>query len=464
MISRIIEFITALRAAGVRVSVAESADALRAIEQAGVSDKAFFRAALQSTLIKDAQDIPTFQRLFPMYFTDDLASPRAPGIQGSLRAAEQHLLQQAFQQALETMDAQQLAPLFQALVGGERVSDEQIAALLSGLRPLNLSHPYYQNWLTQRALRELGVEQLDRAWQQLLDQLQAAGMDAVALETIAQAAGANRQALVGQVGQHVARQRVAQALAEQAQRDRLEELLDKPFERLNHQETVDLRNEVTRLAARLRSRAELRRRRGKKGVLDAKATIRSNLRFGGVPLKIRHRRRHLKPKLVVICDVSTSMRAVVSFMLLLVYGLQDQVSRTRSFAFVADLEEISADFVAARPAQAVEQILTRIPARFVRTDLGQSLQTFVRDYLGCVDQRSTIIILGDGRNNFYDPGLAALKTIKDRARRLIWFNPEPRNLWKSGDSDMLAYEPLCDAVHVVGNLRQLADAVDSLFG
>ena len=224
-----------------------------------------------------------------------------------------------------------------------------------------------------------------------------------------------------------------------------------------------MRGVITRLASQLRSRAALRQRRGSKGKLDAKATIRANQRFGGVPLDVHFKKKHLKPKLSVICDLSTSMRPIVAFMLMLVYALQDQVSRTRSYAFVADLYDISNDFNEARPDLAIEAVQQRIRPGHYNTDLGNSLATFARDHMGTVDHRTTVIILGDGRNNYNDPNLPDFELIKRRARKVVWFNPEHPRQWGTGDSDMPKYVPLCDAVHRVSSLRELVDAVDTLF-
>lgn len=230
-----------------------------------------------------------------------------------------------------------------------------------------------------------------------------------------------------------------------------------------------MRHVINRLAARLRSRAALRQRRGKAGTLDAKNTIRANLRFGSVPMVLRHRRRHLKPRITVVCDLSYSMRPVSSFTLLLLYALQDQISRTRSFAFIDDLADISTDFAELRPEQAVEQVQRRIrPPGSYATDLGSSLHTFVRDHFSSVDHRTTVIFLGDGRNNYRDPNLSAFEQICRRAHKVIWFNPEAPHMWgveypDTLNSDMLDYARHCNAVHQVSNLRQLVAAIDRLF-
>ncbi len=180
-------------------------------------------------------------------------------------------------------------------------------------------------------------------------------------------------------------------------------------------------------------------------------------------MELKHKRRHLKPKLVLICDVSTSVRSVVEFMLRIVYELQDQISSARSFIFIDDITDVSSEFAQRRPENAVERVLNDNPPGYYNTNLGFSLAHFCKDYLDTVDHRTTVIVLGDGRNNFLNPRLDAFQTIKKRARKLLWFNPENERLWGTGDSDMPQYLPYCNAAHEVGNLAQLAEAIDQLF-
>ncbi len=463
MDDRIIQFIDALRASGVRVSVAESADALRAIEATGIADKELFRLAMRATLVKEAHDIPEFEKLFPSFFgTGAPPMPNQPG--GGMSQEDRDKLAQMLEQMLANMTPEQLRQLFEAMMSGENMSREQLQQLLSQYTSQGqMTNPYYQPWMTRRAMRELQFDRLDELLQELLEKLREAGVSEEALQQLAQEARENQSALAEQIGQEVGANMLRRAAEERRQPPPIDELLDRPFDRLRYEEIDDMRTVITRLAAQLRSRAALRQRRGNRGQLDAKATIRANQRFAGVPLDVRHKKKHLKPKLTVICDLSTSMRPIVAFMLMLVYALQDQVSRTRSYAFVSDLFDISNDFNESRPDVAIEAVQQRIRPGYYNTDLGNSLATFARDHLGTVDRRTTVIVLGDGRNNHNDPNLRDFEAIRRRARKLVWFNPEHPRQWGTGDSDMLAYVPLCDAVHRVSNLRELVDAVDSLF-
>jgi uncharacterized protein with von Willebrand factor type A (vWA) domain len=463
MDDRLIAFIRGLRAAGVRISVAESADALRAIETIGVANKDLFRLALRATLVKEAQDLETFEELFPQYF--GRGAPPMPNQPGSgLSQADREKLADVLEQMLQSMSPEQLRQLFEAMMKGQQLSRQELQQMLRDYTtPSSMNSRHYLPWLTRRAMRELGFDRLDELLAELLEKLREAGLSDEALRQLAEEALENQRALGEQIGQEVGNEMRRRQAEEQRPQQAIDELMDRPFEYLSDLEKDELRGVISKLAAQLRSRAALRQRRGNRGTLDAKATIRANQRFAGVPLELHYRKRHLKPKLSVICDLSTSMRPVVSFMLLLVYALQDQISRTRSYAFIDDLIDISLDFAEDRPQEAIRSILERIRPGHYNTDLGNSLATFVRDQMSTVDHRTTVIILGDGRNNYNDPNLEAFEAIKRRARRVVWFNPESPRQWGTGDSDMLKYAPLCSAVHRVSNLRELVAAVDSLF-
>jgi hypothetical protein len=469
MDNRIVEFIAALRGAGVRVSVAESADAMRAIEATGIADKDFFRMAMRATLVKEPQDIPRFEELFPQYFGGGPPPMQQPG--GGMSDEEREQMMQALEEMLRNMTPEQLRQLFESMMTGQPMDSRQMRMMAQqslGMTPM--MRQGMQPWMSRRAMRNMEFDRLDELLQELLEKLREAGVSEQALQELAREARENQGALAEQMSQEIGRAMAQQAAEEQQrQPQRIDELLDRSMENLSREDVDDLRQIVTRLAAQLRTRAALRQKRASRGTLDAKSTIRANQKFGGVPLDVRHKRKHLKPKLVVICDRSRSTESVVRFLLTLIYTLQDQISRTRSFAFIETIYDVSNYFDELRPDEAIDQVMQNVyPKRSYSTDLGASLEAFLNDYGGCVDHRTTVIILGDGRNNENDPNLAALTAIKQRARRIVWFNPEQRYMWGKYDpgslsSDMLKYMPLCDAAHQVSSLRELVNAVDSLF-
>jgi uncharacterized protein with von Willebrand factor type A (vWA) domain len=461
MDQRIIEFIAGLRAVGVRVSLAESEDAFRAVEEIGVMDREAFRTALRTTLIKDAADAPEFERLFPIYFGS--GGPPLFDPNRELSPDEMQMLKDALRDLLG--DDHRLRQLMRYLLEGLNPTREELEQLgrRAGI-PL-ARYPHQQTWLTRRMLRQLGLdEEFNKLMAQLIAKLEQMGMRRETLQRLAQIAEENLRRLEEQFEQYVGAQIAQQMAKERRERQplRTTNLMQRSFDTLSEREIAELRLQVRRLAAQLRSRAALRQRRGKRGMLDTKRTLRANLRYGNVPMELKRKQRHLKPKLVLICDVSTSVRRAVEFMLRLVYELQDQIHSTHSFVFIDDISDVSAEFAAHRPEVAIERVLEAHPPGHYNTNLGYSLAHFCKDYLDTVDHRTTVIILGDARNNYLDPRLDAFQEIKQRARHVIWLNPENQRLWNTGDSDMWQYEPYCDAVHEVSNLTQLANAIDRL--
>ncbi|MGA9191471.1 MAG: VWA domain-containing protein [Anaerolineales bacterium] len=456
MDDRMVKFVAALRAAGVRISLAESQDAFAATQAVGVLDRRRFRTALQTTLVKDHTDRPTFDKLFPVYFGSGPRSMPNPDDQLTPEQIEQ------IRQAL-SMLAGELREMLERMLEGRNFTREELeqAAQRAGLdRARTMAD---QGWLSRRMAQQLGLAQVMNEIQSLLNEMAKAGAnprDQAEAQAFLEGSLANLQQQVRDFAGISLAERMRETVPQHLD-DR--PLMDIPFQNLSAGEIDRLKHEVSRLAARLRTRAALRQKRGKGRRLDPKSTLRANLRHGNVPFVLVHRVRRHKARFTLICDVSTSMRPVVSFLLLLMYQVQAQVGRTRSFAFIDHMEDISQAFEGQRPEHAVPEVLHRLPPGHYNTDLGRSLEGFFRDQLGAVDNRTTVIICGDGRNNYNPPRDDLIDQLARKARKLVWFNPEPPALWGTGDSDMPAYAPLADAVFQVANLRQLSQAVDQLF-
>jgi len=455
MEDRLIKFVAALRGGGVRVSLAESADAFKAVEQMGVADRELFRLSLRATLVKDASSIPVFDELFPLFF-DASEPPPMMNLAEDLTPNEAAMLAKALRQF-----SSRLRQTLEKLLRGETLTPEELERLgkLAGLnRADNLRQ---REWMARRMAQALRFREVQDALRQLQELLAQLGMNKQRIDELRQLLVANQQAMMEQLRQH-AGERIAENMASRKPRDGVDELLDRPFAALSGGDMDRLRREVRRLAALLRSRVALRQKRAKTGQLDAKATIRANLKHGGVPIEIKHRDRHLKPKLVVICDISTSMRPCSELMLSLIHAMQDQISKTHAFAFIDRLEYISPEFQGGDASAAVDAVLQRMPSGHYNTDLGYSLEGFTHDFLDTVDSRTTVIVVGDARNNYNDPRTDLFRMIARRSRRTIWLNPEPPILWGTGDSDMLQYAPHCAATLQVGTLAELTAAVDGL--
>jgi len=455
MEERIIKFISALRAGGIRISLAESADAMKAVDHMGIQDRDSFRLSLRSTLVKDASGLPIFEELFPLFF-DSTNTPPLMNLSEDLSPEEAKKLADALRNFKD-----HLRDMLERLTRGEQLSQQELEQLgqLVGLNQADDLR--YREWMAQRMEQALRFREVQEALKELMEMLSEMGMDKERIEQMRQLLIANKKALEDQIRQFVGMQ-IAETMSNRPPDESVEGLLNRPLNSLSDKELDRLRKEVQRLAAALRTRAALRQKRAKSGVLDAKSTIRANLKHANVPFQIKQKDRTLKPKLIVICDISTSMRPVSELMLSLLYAMQDQISKTHAFAFIDHLEYISPDFSVKEAREAVGIVLERMPPGHYNTDLGYSLQNFTDDFLETVDSRATFIIVGDGRNNYNDPRLDLFRHIARRSNRTIWLNPESPALWGTGDSDMLKYASICDSVFQAGTLAELTAAVDRL--
>ncbi len=458
MDDRIVEFIRGLRSAGVRVSLAESIDALKAVETLGVAHKGIFRESLRATLVKESDDFRAFDELFPLYFGS--GGPPMQNPNDDLSQDEQEMLQAA----LSALSGR-LQQLMDWLTSGEGPTKEQLEELAERAGAQWAQDPQDGYWVTRRMLRQMGFEHLEEMIAQLMQRLEEMGMSHEAMEKLLGVVQANREALAEQVAQQIGLQ-IAQDRARRSDDLDTSDLMHKPFSALSDEELNILRREVRRLVTQLRSRAALRRKRGKQGKFDAKATIRANQRYGGVPFEMKLKKKKLKPSLVLLCDVSRSTEAVVEFMLHLTHELDDQVSKVHSFAYYDRLTPIPPEVMAMLGRQegdaAFDALRRMLPYRPYGTDFGHSLDIFCEKHLATVNGRTTLIVLGDARNNFNSPRVDLMKDLQRRARRLIWLNPELESQWGTDDSDMFDYIPCCDAVYPVRNLAQLSTAVDRL--
>jgi uncharacterized protein with von Willebrand factor type A (vWA) domain len=455
MEERIIEFISSLRAAGVRISLAESTDAFYAVEQLGVRDRDSFHTSLRATLVKDSSDYPIFEELFPLFFGGQ-EMPAMVDLSEDLTQEEAQLLADVLRQFRD-----RVREMLQRLTQGVPLNQEELERLAKFVGLTQIEDLRYREWMAQRMQKALRFREVREALQELVELLNQVGMNRQRAEQLQRLIQANLQSLEEQTRQYSG-QRIAKNLSKQTPEEGIDSLFNRPFSSLSDRDMERLRKEVQRLAAMLRTRVALRQKRAKSGQLDAKATIRANLKHANVPIKLKYREKSLKPKLVVICDVSTSMRSCSELMLSLLYALQDQIKKTQAFVFIDHLEYISPDFEGREAREAVQHVLHRMPSGYYNTDFGNSLANFAQDYVEFVDNRTIFLIVGDGRNNYNDPRVDIFQMFARRSRRAIWLTPEKPVLWGTGDSDLPKYAPNCDVILQASTLAELTTAVDRM--
>lgn len=466
MDDKIISFVGLLRQNGVRVSFAESMDTFRALDLVGLGTRLVVKDVLRATLVKRAVDVPAYNQLFDLYFS---------GVGDIVKGAEQRSMDAL---DLDPADYQQLLEDLAKFLAEQGIETSELTEALLKQDTARLER------LLREAANRSNVQRIERSFQegqfsQGMQQSMGVGDVARELQQISDALGAGepdprRQ----QMGRFVDRRlqdlqemirRLVRGELEQrdvGQRDaaRMQQLAEKSFYYLSEDEIRRMKEAVTKLAQRLKNVLAVKRRTARKGKFDVKDTLRKNLQYGGVPFKIRfdHRKR-IKPQVVVLCDVSDSVRNVSRFMLQFVYSLQDLYSKVRSFIFVSDIGEITRLFEESEIHQAIDQAIRgNVINVYAHSDFGRAFRMFHREHLAAITRHTTVIILGDARNNYNLPHEWVLKEIKQRAKQLIWLNPENRMTWGFGDSEMDRYLPYCDVVEECRNLNQLYRVVDRM--
>jgi len=457
---RILEFIGDLRRAELRVSTTEALDALQAAAEIGLADRDGFRTALAATLVKEVRDLPAFDRLFDLFFFD----LKALGAETAKALGRQDpWARGVLERLLEAADFEP-DPLSELLLMAE--ASELELAIRQGGRGVGLDRLFYflqVGYFSRRIWDQFPWQGIEADLDALLAAAEAEGMDPGALARLRTYLELRLEAFRRLIRQHVERELNRRGYR-QADRLRREMLADKPLFTLSADEVAQMKAVVARLARKIKDALALRQRREERGKLDPKRTIRASLQYGGVPVELKWRRRHRdKPRLVTLCDVSDSVRNASRFMLQLVWNLQECFSKVQSFVFVSDIAEVSEVFRTLPVERAVEHALGHARVDYhSRSDFGYAFARFTRESLERLDRKTTVLVLGDARNNYNDPQAWALRFIRERVKGVIWLNPEGKWGWGVGDSVMPLYAPHCDLVRECRTLTQLAEVVDGL--
>jgi uncharacterized protein len=457
---RILEFIGDLRRAELRISTAEALDALSASAEVGLLDRETFKSSLAATLVKEARDLETFERIFNLYFLD--LEALGEGLKKALGPEDPKVQEQLDQMLdLENMDLDELTELLMRGQGSEMEMAIRGGAQGAGLE--RLMYFLQVGYFSRRISDQFDWSAIERDIEKIMQALEAKGLDPGQLARIRNYLELRLEAFRRMIRQHVQRELERRAFRAGEQLTR-EVLSDKPLFALTPDEVAQMKSVVAKLARRIKDALALRQRQEQKGRIDSRRTTRKSLQYGGIPMEIFLKRRHReKPRLITICDVSDSVRNASRFMLQLVWSLQECFSRVRSYVFVSEIAEVTQGFNNFPVERAIEWALKGAPVDYhCRSDFGYAFSRFANTELDSLDKKTTILMLGDARNNYNDPQAWALRLIRERVKGIIWLNPEGQWGWGIGDSVMPLYAPSCDIVRECRTIGQLGEVVDNL--
>jgi uncharacterized protein with von Willebrand factor type A (vWA) domain len=454
----LIDFAGRLRSAGIQVSTAETVEAGRVVELVGLEDRETFKDALRSVLIKRSGDAPLYDALFDLFFTGGPRPAASPDDKSDQPSED---LGDALAELID-LHRPDLS------LSAEMVMTGQFGALFrmilqrgQGVGLDRMESPLQSGFFLRRFREAMDVEGIRREAESFLAELEAGGVDPELVHGFRDYVTGNLAGLDEEMKALVGREAAGNRF-QFVRRMEEEGHFDRPLTNLGPHEIAAMRAAVDRLARRLKERLSRRYKKYEAGRLDVKATMRRNVGLGGpLPYPCFRRRKNARPQVVALCDVSNSVRNYSRFMLLFLYTLKEVVSKVRSFIFVGDLAEVTGLFQRRSLDEAVAMAASAHGLTYVfRTDYGSVLKQFAEERLAAVDSRTTVFVIGDARNNYYDPHPEAMAAIAEKAKRTIWLNPEPRANWRMGDCVMGVYEPYCTKAAECGNLRQLSGIIE----
>ena len=444
-------FFRAARGAGVRVSPAESIDAMKAVADVGFADRNILRDTLLLTLAKSQDEKQALGECFDLFFSRPEVREEEAAPEDAAESAKVDSPAGETPSGDASAQAPELGELAQMLLSRDR--NTIAAAMANAANAAALSDIRYftqRGIFSTRILESLGIERLR-------DDLDALTANSPAeAERLAAALGALRENV---------RDVVNQALLlygrEESENLRHEILRNAPLARLERRQVEQMKALIRAIARGLRERYSKPRKRQRRGHLDIRRTLRRNAAWGGVPFLTSWKRRHRdRPKIVAICDVSGSVAQVSDFFLLLIHSLHEVVDDVRSFAFSGHLIEVSEILDTKSPEAAMSEIMSKVG--FGSSDYGGSLLDFEKGWIRTVTPKTTVIVLGDARTNNLDPRADILRRISERSKRLVWLNPEGRMAWGWGDSEMPRYAAFCSVVRQCATAKQLERAVSDI--
>ncbi|MEQ8858732.1 MAG: VWA domain-containing protein [Pseudomonadales bacterium] len=490
-------FIRALRNSEVRISTAETLDALSAVELVGYEDRGTLKRSLALVLPKTADEKEAFDLCFDAFFAaEDVSGDRAragdagadagsteePESEGgesegeggggsaearegapagggkkkkkSRRAADQR--QDEEHEDLgpgEMSDAE--STLGQLLMADSKIELSMAMAQAGEAVDVRDIQVFTQKGLyTRRIMEAMGLADLNREISDLRDSRR------IPQRRLGQALRQRREWLREQVRDYVERQFLLHADAD-GRRLREDMLRKVKLSNVEHRNFRLIQEVVLKMAKRLTALHSRRKKVFKRGALNVPRTLRHNMAYDGHIFDLHWKSVKVdRPKVFAICDVSGSVAAYARFMLMFLYSLDEVMQKVRSFAFSSDLAEVTELFERNDIEDAIAKTLRDYSGG--STDYGQAFADFKKHCLDDVDNRTTIIILGDARNNYGDPRTDILKEMYDRCKRLIWLNPEPRNSWFVGDAEMRRYTAYCHQAEECNSLMHLERIVGNL--
>ena len=444
------DFIKALRSSNVTVSTAESIDANKVLATVGIENKLLLKHALSMALVKGIDDKKSFSECFDLFFDQNmrLDETKDHDRQLSVESEDEHT------KAADVLNSLEGETLLSILESGDQIALQQLlAAAVQDVQLQNIRIFTQRGVYMRRILEKIGIDTVDERLYTPTDNDDAEKSDFETLKNL-------KASLIEDVA-NIVDKNLLLYTANGANNLRQEILQKTPLARIEVRDFKVMKQLVSKLAKKLTSIHSRRRRKAKRGYLDVRQTIRKNIQYDGIMFDTIWKRVQIdRPKVIAICDVSGSVSQVARFLLLFLYSVSEIIPKVRSFAFSNVLGEVTELFENNSAEVALAETIKKWGSG--STDYGGALSELERVVGHEIDHRTTVLILGDARSNYGDPGHLALRRIHNRAKKVIWLNPEPRSFWDTGDSEMQKLGACCDRVEPCRTLNHLERIISDI--
>ena len=475
LLDRHIEFVEALRDAGLPVSLAEGLDAVRAIDALDIERRDTLRAAYAATLVKRQNHRPGFDQVFDLYFPLLIGDGTVVSRRSLTLAPQPPRMTMVSRRSLtlapRTNDGgdgpEALAEFRETLTTAMAMGDPDVIAMLAreGVQRFGLIRgrgPGEQRWSSYNVLNRVSPDELvEQALRGMLGD-EEWGSDPAIRRLVEAQVKAFEQRVESEVRRRAAEVRGPQHVARHTIRPAIEQV---DFTSARRTDLELMRREIQPLARRLATRLSREHHARSRGPLDFRRTVRASMSSGGVPMETRHKpKRPGRTDLVVLCDVSGSVANFASFTLMLVFALREQFNRVRAFTFVDEIHEVTDRFKpGADPATTMAELAAsaRHATLWGRTNYGRAFTRFADDHPDALTPKTNLLVLGDARSNHTDLALPVVKDLVYAARHTWWLNPEHARNWNTGDSAAREYGRLVPMIEC-RNLTQLGEFVHDL--
>lgn len=455
LLDRHLEFVEALRVAGLPVSVSEGLDAVRAVTALGLGDRDLLRAGYAATLVKQQAHRPGFDAVFDLFFPA-LIGAGVRAVDAQVQAGRDGPDGADGGESLEDLRSR----VADALAGGD---EQALAALaveaVARLGSLPQRGQGMSAWSAHQTLSRLSPDDLVK---QVVASLAGPVPEEEARRTAERRVAGFGRRVEGEARRRVSQDKTPQAVLEATLRPPVDRIA---FTSAHRAELEQMRREIYPLARRLATRLTKEQHARRRGPLDFRRTVRASMSTGGVPMTTHQRpKRPHRSELVVLCDVSGSVAQFAQFTLHLVFALREQFTKVRAFTFVDQIHEVTEHF---RPGADVADTMAELAASAAqaslwgRTDYGRALTQFRDRHADALGPRTSLLVLGDARSNYGDLALPVFAEIVRETRHAWWLNPEHTRHWDTGDSGAREYAEVIQMVEC-RNLAQLSDFVHDL--